>query len=198
MEMTRGIYQGHKQTQTNLPDPLSAGGGWGIGNWALPANTLSLASTSVFVAIAAWLLHDQRYRALFVLPRELAIATAAVAAGLAWAIVVRCRSRPGRLLPRLCTLLLAMLASLLAAGAALDPAPGTPWLHALIVATIAAVVTMLPRITKCRVDSLLVQAVAPVTLAVVLALIVPSACYVGRTVINEHQGSGTKSPSTGT
>ncbi len=178
---------GHQETRTDLPGPLTRTGALGIGTWALPGKTLSLASVLVFVIVMVFLVHDARFRALLVLPGGVALGFAVVAAGLAWLVLFVCRNRPGRVFPRCWSLILAALTTVIALGCALDPTPsGTPWLHALAIAALAAAVTLIPRVLRVRVDSGWVQRVAPLTMLVILALILPSSCYLGYAVINQH------------
>ncbi len=176
----------HQQTQTEFPDPLAGTGLWHMGTWALPATTLSIASAGVFILVLGFLLHEPQRRALFELPfapGAVAVATALAA----WGVTLGCRHRPGRQWPRYWSLLLAGATTATALGCLLGPQRlTTSLLHALVVAGMAAVLTLLPRLARARPNSKLVQRVAPLAVLVVLLAILPSACYVGQTVIDER------------
>src|SRR5579864_4262639 len=97
----------HRETQTDLPDPVESGGLSQIWSFALPAVTLSVASAAAFVIALLILQRDREMRALFVLPRLAAAAIAAAAAALSWAVVLGGRHRPGSTVPRTWALALA-------------------------------------------------------------------------------------------
>ena len=180
----RHFDTGHRETQVDLPEPLAASGIWSIGTWALPAKTLSLFSVIVFVFIAGVLLSGERMRQLFNLsvhPAWLAVPTAL----LAWVIVIRCRHRPGRWGPRFWALGLASLTSLIAVVCAW--VPDWPLLHVLVVASIASVLTLLPRLIPVHPDSSLVQRVAPLSLLFVLLLIMPTTCHLSNNIVETQQ-----------
>ncbi|HBL27548.1 MAG TPA: hypothetical protein DD490_11990 [Acidobacteria bacterium] len=137
---------GHRETQTDLPFLLKPGRFWP--GWSLPATTLSVASAAM-LGLAFLLL--QAGQPMFVLPVPLSRSLAVLTAGLAWSIALACRHRPGGLWPRLWALGLAVLTSatpLLSLSFA-----ESPWLHALVAAGFAAMLTLLPRLFKVRPDS---------------------------------------------
>lgn len=176
----------HRQTQTQWPDPLAGGELWNPGSWALPATTLSVASLVAFVGVLAFTLRSELMRTLFVLPFHPAFFSVPAAA-LAWFIALTCRNRPGRHFPRYWVLILAVGASAVAA-ASLLPEPGRqPWLHNLVLATAAAVLTLTPRLVRVAPDSRLVQSIATLSLVGVLVLVLPSAFVIGRGAVERQR-----------
>jgi hypothetical protein len=176
---------GHTETQTDLPDPLDGIGLWGLGTLALPAPLLSFASAVAFAVVWAILQLEPAKRELFVLPFPWGFAVGAVAAGIAWGVVVRCRSRPGRPWPRIWALALAGANSGFALLAAVFH--GEPWPLTLVFAGLAAALTLAPRLLKFRPHSAMLQRIAPLTLALVLVLILPSACEVRDAVAHQTE-----------
>ncbi len=85
---------GHRELETEIPDPLEAKGVRKLWTLALPAVALSVASAAVFVLVLAFLMHDREMRALFVLPGRAGLTVSLVAALLAWYVVFACRRRP--------------------------------------------------------------------------------------------------------
>jgi len=168
---------GHRETQTQVPDPLAGSGLWNMGTWALPAVTLSIASAAVFVIVWLFLQHDREMRSLFVLPWYVGLPIAAGAAALAWTVVLHGRRRPGWIGPRLWVLALAVLNSLFAVLVPLFPK--TSWTHALVFAGFAAALTLTPRLVKLRPDVALVQRIAPLSLFGVLFVVLPTVWGIG-------------------
>ncbi len=177
-------FEGHQETQTDLPEPLQDTALWNLGTWALPAKALSVASVAVLVIVLAFLLRSERMRQLFVLPFP-ALFAAGAAAALAWLVVLRCHHRPGRHWPRFWALILALLATVVATASYL--AESEPLVHASSVAVLASVLALLPRLLRVRPDSPLVQRVTPYSLLMVLLLILPAAFYVGRTAVGTQE-----------
>ena len=175
----------HRETQTRLPDPLAGTGFLNIGTWALPAVALSIASAVVFAIVLLFLQHDLEIRSFFILPRAASFPLAAFSAALAWIIVLQCRRRPGRPLPRFWALALASLNSAIALLVLV--LPKSSWANALLVAGLAAVVTLLPRLAKLRPDSGMVPLVAPLALIGVLLLVLPSVLLTGRTITEKNR-----------
>ncbi len=175
----------HRETQTRLPDPLAGTGFLNIGTWALPAVALSIASAVVFLIVMLFLQHDLEIRSFFILPQAASIPLAVFSAALAWIIVLQCRRRPGRPLPRLWALALAVLTSSITLLVLVLPKSSVA--NALLVGGIAAVVTLLPRLTKLRPDSGMVPLVAPLAFVGVLLLVLPSVWMVGRTITNKNR-----------
>ena len=140
------IAGGHEEIEQNWPGPLQREGFAGLGAWALPVVLLSAASIVVFVVVLGFVQRSEELRTLFSLevggvtafPKAVVI----LAAGLAWWIAFRCRSRPGPLWPRLWALFLAMLATLVAVFLLFGLRPGLgPLQHALALSCAAAAVT---------------------------------------------------------
>lgn len=182
--MAKTFDAGHEETERNLPRPLQSG--WYPGIWALPATTLSLASSVVLTVVFAFLLAGATSRALFRLP--MAPAWALTSAALAWSVALGCRTRPGRHIPRVWAILLAAgttalsLVCLLARGLALSPS-----VHALILASLAAAVTLLPRLLYLQPDHWLVQHIAPLALAFVLFVTLPVSFYIGQRMVAKQK-----------
>lgn len=175
----------HRETQTRLPDPLAGTGFLNIGTWALPAVALSVASAGVFLVVVLFLQHDLEIRSFFILPRAASLPLAACATALAWIIVLQCRRRPGRPLPRLWALALAILNS--ATALLVLAFPRSSWANALLIAGLSAAVTLLPRLSKLRPDSGMVPLVAPLAFIGVLLLVLPSAWMTGRTITDKNR-----------
>lgn len=181
-----GVFEpSHRETQTRLPDPLAGTGFLNIGTWALPAVALSVASAVVFAIVVLFLQHDMEIRSFFILPRMASFPLAAFSAALAWVIVLQCRRRPGRPLPRLWALALAILNSAIALLVLVFPK--SSWSNALLVAGIAAGVTLLPRLVKLRPDSGMVPLVAPLAFVGVLLLVLPTVWTTGRTITEKNR-----------
>ena len=135
--------------------------------------------------MAAFLLYDEEWRSLFVLPLPRGALIAALAAGLAWWIASRGRRRPGRIWPRLWALFLAGLNSLTTAVALL--LPGRSWPLALAVAGLAAALTLAPRLVPLRPDSAMLQRVTPLSVLGVLLLILPLSCAAGNGIVGKRR-----------
>jgi hypothetical protein len=168
-----------------FPDPLQPTGPWDLGAWALPATTLSMASAAVFALVLAFLQHDHRMRTLFLLPFPWGIGAAVAAAALAWWLAARCRTRPGRrLAPRIWMLILTAVTSAAAAGVLIEGStPSSSWLHALVVAGLAAALTLSPRLLRLHPDHPMLRYVAPLSLVATLLLVPPAAFGVGRLAV---------------
>lgn len=176
---------GHNETQKTLPGPLTSPGFFNPGTWALPATTVSIASIAVSITVFLSLTADERLRTLFTLPFAPAIAAVA-AALLAWIVLIVCRNRPGRHLPRIWTLLLAAFTTGTAALSFLGPEllPRHPLFQVGSLALLAGGLALLPRLLKVRPQSPLTQRVAPLSLAFTLSLVLPAAFYVGQSAIS--------------
>jgi len=177
--------------QTAIPDPL-APGSWGerLAALGLPAAMLSWASLLALLIVLAALQYSPVLRAHYALPLRPTWAVALVAGLLAWAVVLAGRRRPGRLWPRLWALTLAALGTLVSTAALLAPAwlPG-PQLDALVTATLAGALALAPRLARLHPDSAWTQRLAPLSLLLTLALILPSALSGGAGAIRgaDHQ-----------
>jgi len=180
-------------SQNRLPDPLQTGG-WlsRLGTLAPPAVALSFASVAVGVSVFGFLQRNADLRGLFkiavtdrpAIDNGIRLGLGLFTAVLAWAIVLRCRRRPGPLWPRYWALGLALAASALSAVQILDLWPAqTPRLDAASLACLAAALALWPRLLRLHPDSRLVQAVAPLSLLLVLSLILPAVYYMGGDVI---------------
>jgi hypothetical protein len=176
---------GHRETQTELPDPVEPAGPWSIGALALPAMTLSVASAAVFMIVWLFLQRDQEMRAFFVLPRLAEASIAAAAALLSWAIVLAGRRRPGRSWPRIWALTLAAASSLVAC--LVFALPRRSGMDALAVAAMASAFTLAPRLLRLRPDSLLVQKIAPLSLAGTLLIVMPATWAAGHEITVTNQ-----------
>jgi hypothetical protein len=175
---------GHVETQTALPEPLASTGLWNIGSFALPATLLSLSSALVFLLVFGFLESGGAEQKLFVLPFPGTSLIAAVAAALAWIIVRICRTRPGRLWPRIWAMVLACSSvAIMLLGLVLHD---RSWVLALAVAALGAALALTPRLIKLRPNSALVQRIAPLTLLILL-IIVPSSCAVRRAIARKTE-----------
>lgn len=181
--MAQTFDAGHEEAERSLPSPLQSG--WYPGVWALPSTTLSIASSLVLIAVLAFLLTGETSRALFRLPWARGWAVAAAA--LAWSVAWGCRNRPGRPLPRVWALLLAagttifMLLCFLGGELAINPR-----VHAFVLASLAAAVTLLPRLLHLQPDDRLVQHIAPLALAFVLFVTLPVSFCIGRHAVEDQ------------
>lgn len=171
----------HQESQTALPGPLGVTGFWDkVGTWALPASSLSLASALVLVVTFVFLYRSREMRALFLLPWWGGIATAALAAALAWFIVFRCGLRPGRLWPRGWAL---GVAALCTASLILVPLlPESTLVSALTVASAAAALTLVPRLVRLPPDSSMIPKIAPLAALLVLVVVLLGAGFVGESI----------------
>lgn len=176
---------GHKEHRTDLPDPLARHGVWSFGTLALPAPLLSAASACVLVVVWVFFHHDSNRLELFRLPFPYTALIAGSAAALAWVIAAVCRKRPGRPWPRVWALLLATTATTLTILGLVMPE--NPEVLALAVSSLAAAATLAPRLARVRPHSPMVQNVAPLTLAVVLFVILPSSCAVRNSLAAEAE-----------
>ncbi len=174
----------HEETQTRLPDPLGRTGLWHVGTLALPAAAVSFASALVFLVVWGFLSFDREMRTLFILPSAVSWSLAVLSALLAWWIVFHCRSRPGRIGPRLWVLALALLNSLIALAAA--GLTRNPAVHALVVAGFAAALALLPRLFLLHPDSRVVQNASLLSMSV-LALILPAAWVFGQSIVEREK-----------
>lgn len=166
---------GHQEQAKNLPrEPLASHGIWSLGSWGLPAATLSFVSLAVFTVILVYLQSNAGRRALFRLPFD-PLFLAVAGALLAWFVLYRCRGRPGRHFPRYWLLFLALLATVLVVVA---PFSDLSLVHALVTATVAATLAVLPRLLRFRPNSRLIQGVSPLSLILVLLAILPAAGWV--------------------
>ncbi|HEX4963589.1 MAG TPA: hypothetical protein VF173_22365 [Thermoanaerobaculia bacterium] len=176
---------GHEETVRDLPGPLQSG--WYPGIWALPATTLSAASLVVLIAVVGFLQISETSRSLFRLP----VASgwpALAAAVMAWAVALVCRNRPGRHLPRYWALFLAAGTTTLAlVGFLGGDLARSPLVHAFALASLAASVTMLPRLLPLQPDRWLVQHIAPLALLFVLFLALPGSFYIGRRAVEDQK-----------
>jgi hypothetical protein len=183
--MAQTFDAGHEETEKDLPGPLQSG--WYPGIWALPAMTLSAASLVVLLAVVGFLLIGETSRSLFRLP----VASgwpALAAAVMAWAVALVCRNRPGRHLPRYWALTLAVGTTILALVGFLGGDLGrSPLVHAFALASLAASVTMLPRLLPLQPDRWLVQHIAPLTLLFVLFLALPGSFSIGRRAVADQK-----------
>ena len=168
---------GHRERQSAIPDPLAAGSlAQRLGTLGLPAAMLSWASLLALLSVLAAVQHSAQLRAAYRFFLPLPWLAALGAAALAGAVVAAGSRRPGPLWPRLWALALAALASAIAIAALVRPAGlPTAQLHALITATLAGALALAPRLARIHPDSDWTQRVAPASLLLVLALIVPPA-----------------------
>ncbi|HEV7766158.1 MAG TPA: hypothetical protein VGQ76_14230 [Thermoanaerobaculia bacterium] len=166
---------GHTESHTDWPEPLASTGIWNVGALALPATMLSICSAAVFAMVFGFLQLGGARQELFVVKSPVAAIVGGIAAFISWIIVYRCRHRPGRLWPRLWGLALASLNSAIAVLALIFP--DRSWSLALAVAGLSAAMALTPRLGKLRPDSVWVQRVGPLSLAIVLVM-VPSSCAV--------------------
>lgn len=181
------LEAGHRELETEIPDPLEASGLRRLWTSSLPAVALSAASAVVFVLVPAFLMYDREMRELFVLPDRLGLTLALIAALLAWGIVFACRRRPGRPWPRWWCLVLALVNTALCLLAVRFQESSL--LDALSVAGLASAVTLVPRLVKLRPDSAWVQLIAPLSLFGVLLVVLPAVAWTGqRTVSAKRAG----------
>src|SRR4029077_14416777 len=90
-------------------------------------------------------------------------------AALAWAVLILCRRRPGRIGPRIWAVCLAGLTTLFALLALVFP--GRSWPLTLVIAGLAATLALTPRLYPLRPDSALLQRIAPLALLLVPAAV---------------------------
>jgi hypothetical protein len=182
--MAQMFDAGHEETERDLPGPLQPG--WYPGVWALPTTTLSAASLIVLLGVRGFLEIGET-RSLFrlpVAPGWLALA----AAVMAWAVVLTCRNRPGRPLPRYWALGLATGATVVTlVGFLSNDFARSPGIHAWAFAVLAASVTLLPRLLPLQPGDRLVQHIAPLALAFVIFVALPLSFYIGRRAVEEQK-----------
>ncbi len=169
----------HEETRTDLPFGPLARSPWSFLNWGLPATAVSVISICVFWGVLAWL----HYQGLRRLPFQLPLAPlwlAIPAAALAWNVAIRCSRRPGRLLPRLWALALALIAAANVGFASTPAVSGASWLHALIVAVLAAALTLTTRLFRLWPSSHLIRMIGPLCLLGVFAVILPPVSWLSR------------------
>ena len=176
-----------------LPDPLQGGGWLGrLGTLAPPAVSLSFASATVAALVFGFLQRNADLRGLFKIAftdnpssdHDIRLGLGLFAALLAWAIVLRCRRRPGPLWPRGWALALALLTSGLAAIQGFSLWPGqTPLLDAATLASLAAALALWPRLLRLHPDNRLVQSIAPLSLSLVLSAVLPGLYFMGGDVV---------------
>jgi len=168
---------GHRERQSAIPDPLAPGSlAQRLGTLGLPAAMLSWASLLALLSVLAAVQHSDHLRAAYRFFLPLPWLAALGAAALAGAVVAVGSRRPGPLWPRLWALGLAGLASVIALAALVRPAwLPTAQLHALITATLAGALALAPRLARIHPDSEWTQRVAPASLLLTLALILPPA-----------------------
>ncbi len=170
---------GHRETQTELPRPTDGLAGVGPGGWGLPAMALTWGSMIVGSLILCALQSTETMRLLFRLPIPPSV-VALLAAVLASGTSVACRNRPGRQLPRLWPLGLAITAAALAIGALADSDPrGAPWLHAAALACLGGALTLVPRLLAVPPDRSWAQRVVPASFALAMLLIFTPAVVLG-------------------
>jgi hypothetical protein len=174
----------HRESRAVWPEPLAGAGVWNIGALALPAVMLSICSAAVFVIVLLFSILGERQE-LFVLPFPGTPLTAAVGAVVAWGIAIRCRHRPGRLVPRVWALVLACLNSGITLLSLFSG--DRSWVLALAVAGLAAAATLVPRLVTLRPDSAMVQWIAPFSVALILVLILPASCAARRAITNQTE-----------
>ncbi len=168
----------HQEVSRDYPEPLETTGVLGeLGRRALPALSLSIAAVAAYLVVCLVLLIDHRWRTIFVLPFHPGL-LAWPAAFLALVILLKTRLRPGRPVPRYIVLLLTTLGFLLALTSTfIRPTPSP--LQILIVAQLAAVLALSPRLVRLRPESPWIQRIAILSLAGVLFLILPTAILLG-------------------
>lgn len=180
----RSYGGGHFESHNAWPEPLASTGVWNVGALALPGTMLSFCSAAVFAMVFGFLQLGGARQELFVAEPPVGAAIGAVAAAIAWVIVVRCRRRPGRLWPRIWALTLASANSVIAILAMLFPSRS--WSLTLAVAGLSASAALTPRLGKLRPDSPWVQRVAPLSLAIVLIML-PSSCAVRQVIAKKTE-----------
>jgi hypothetical protein len=141
----------HKETQTDLPYLLRPSGFWRFLGLSLPVTSLSFASAVMLVLSFAFLRRNETMRSQFVLPSILGLSLAVFSVGLAWLIAVSCSRRPGGLWPRIWAVNLAVLTTTTASLHLVFAE--SSWLHALLAADFAALLTLSPRLLKFLPDS---------------------------------------------
>ncbi|MFL6244772.1 MAG: hypothetical protein ACJ74H_02015 [Thermoanaerobaculia bacterium] len=168
-----------------MPEPLTAGGVWGLTTIGLPSTQLSAASAALFVVVFAFLESGGAEQNLFILPWPGTATIAAIAAILSWTIAIRCRRRPGRVWPRAWALFLASANTATVAAAIVFRDQSS--VLALAVAGLAASAALAPRLLKLRPDSPLIQRVAPLSMVVIAVAILPSTCAARRTIVKRTE-----------
>lgn len=174
----------HTESKAAWPEPLAGVGVWNIGALALPAVMLSICSAAVFALVLLFSILGDRQE-LFVLPFPGTLVIAGIGALLSWTIVLRCRRRPGRLIPRVWALVLACSNSAIALLASV--LPGRSWVLALALAGVASAATLAPRLARLRPDSAMVQWIAPFSVLLVLLVVVPASCAARRAITSKTE-----------
>ena len=174
---------------SSLPPLLKALPAWHPGGWALPAVTLSFGSMAILVIPFLYLERSALVRAIFRLPFDPAM-LAVPAAAAAWAIAAHCRHRPGRLIPRLWALSLALITTAIAVWALVDGRfvpRGRPLVHALTVAGTLSTLVLSLRLVKVNPNHWLLQTLALISVLVALLLGLPVIMFVEARVLAAEQ-----------
>jgi hypothetical protein len=174
---------------SSLPPLLKALPAWHPGGWALPAVTLSFGSMAVLVLPFLYLERNALVRAIFRLPFDPAMLAIPTAAG-AWAIASHCRHRPGRLIPRLWALSLALMTTAIAVWAVVDTRfvpRGRPLVHALTIAGTLSTLVLSLRLVKVNPNHWLLQSLALISVLVALLLGLPVIMFIEAHVIAAEQ-----------
>lgn len=172
--------------RSNLPEFLKAIPRWHPGAWGPPAETITLASVVVAGLAAASLFRNELVRALFKFqfnPAWLSAIATAIAGAVAWAG----SKRPGSKGPRIWTLLIALFSFYLMVWAIYsrffpgsnleNPAISNPRLHALSAVGFMAALTLVARLFHVHPYSKWVWNAAPLSLALVLLVCLPTAFW---------------------
>lgn len=172
--------------RSNLPEFLKAIPRWHPGAWGPPAETITLASIVVAGLAAGSLFRNELVRALFKFQFNPAWLSA-IATAIAGAVVWAGSKRPGSKAPRIWALLVALFSfclmiwaiySRLFPGSNLEnPAISNPRLHALSAVGFMAALTLVARLFHVHPYSKWVWNAAPLSLAVVLLVCLPTAFW---------------------
>ncbi len=168
---------GHEERPSAIPEPLTAGSLLArIGTLGLPATLLSWVSVVALLCVLVTVQHSAALRLHYTLRLVPPWLVALGATALAWVIVAAGRRRPGPLWPRLWALTLAAGTSAIAGAALVRPAwLPTPQVDAAVIAALAGVLALAPRLVRIHPDSNWTGRVAPLSLLVTLCLILPLA-----------------------
>lgn len=181
--------RGLGERETAIPYPLDSGG-WinHLGTLAPPSVMLTWTSIFAGFVIFSWLQSNDVLRVWFTIKspggleddRLFTLLLVGITAFLTWLIAWICRRRPGPRLPRLWALSLALAASVLFVlqSRLLPWEFSTPLLDSASVACFASALSLLPRLGRLHPNSPWTQRVAPWSLALVLALLLPGLWWV--------------------
>jgi hypothetical protein len=199
MELKRVPH--HPQTDRYPPELFGAVRGLGrLGCWALPSETITVASVAGSVILGLFLSYSDATRFFFRLPASPAplspLWLCAAGTLLALAIVAGVWRRPGPPMPRVWawtvllvnfSILVILCALMKFPGWVPQPLHGRWPLHGLSVAALAAAMALIPRLVRTHPLSARVQHVGPVSLASLLVIVfIPTFLFINSQIDHER------------